>query len=342
MTTDNPPAPAVPAVSVLMDVSGKGPFLDDALASLAAQSFDRFEIVLVAHGIDAATEARLAAWEQREPRLRVLRHPRMSLSRAHQLAADTAIAPLLARLDADDVALPHRLEHQAAMFASDPKLDFAGGAVEIIAADGQPLSVLHNPTSHAAIVAALPHCSPLVHSTLMVRGEVFRRAGGYRRGLNISEDYDLYCRLAAIGRGGNLGEPICGYRVHGYSMTSRNALRMAIANEAVRAALSARASGVGEPFVSGVPSLRRAAAITERSRRQLVEAVYATARQSRFSRRLLTAWMPLRAQVWMRDAALALGLRPVYAGLFRLGQRLALLRQGAGRPRTRPQRPGHP
>lgn len=310
----------MPAVSVLMDVSNGERYLGRALASLSAQTFTQFEIVLVAHGANPATEAIIADWEQREPRLRVIRRPHLSLWCAHTEAARAASAPLLARLDADDMARPDRLERQVAMFAGDPGLGFAGSAVEIVDALDRPLTILRNPTSHAAIVAALARCSPIVHSTLMVRAEVFWRAGGYRAGLNISEDYDLYTRLAAVARGANSAEPLVAYRVHDGSLTSRNALRMAITNEAVRMARIARAKGLAEPFANGTPALRKLEAIDASPRAEVRRRVLATARQSRFSRRLQAGWLPLRLRGWPRSLALALGLRPAYSALFRLTQ----------------------
>lgn len=315
----------LPAVSVLMDVSDGERYLDRALASLSAQTFADFEIVLVAHGVKPATEAIIADWEQRELRLRVIRQPQLSLWRAHTEAARAASAPLLARLDADDMARPERLERQVAMFAADPALGFAGSAVEVIDPQDRLLTILRHPASHAAIVAALADCSPIVHSSLMVRADAFWRAGGYREGLNISEDYDLYARLAEVARGANSAEPLVAYRVHDGSLTSRNALRMAITNEAVRMARIARAKGLVEPFANGTPALRRLRAIDATPRAEVRRRVLATARQSRFSRRLQTAWLPLRLRGWPRSLALALGLRPAYSALFRLTQAIGEL-----------------
>lgn len=312
-----------PAVSVLMDVSDGERYLDQALASLAAQTFADFEIVLVAHGPTAATETIVSQWVRREPRLRVVRQPRLSLWQAHTLAARAARAPLLARLDADDMARPGRLARQVAMFAADPALGFAGSAVEIVDARGRSLTILRNPSGHAAIVAALGECCPIVHSTLMVRAELFWRAGGYREGLNISEDYDLYTRLAEVARGANSSEPLVAYRVHDGSLTSRNALRMAITNEAVRMARIARVRGVDEPFAHGTPALRRLTPIDPSPRAEVRRRVLATARQSRFSRRLQASWLMRYLRGWPRSLALALGLRPAYSAMFRAVERLA-------------------
>lgn len=156
----------------------------------------------------------------------------------------------------------------------------------------------------------------MVHSTMMVRAELFRKAGGYRQGLNISEDYDLYCRMIELGRAANSEAALVAYRIYSDNMSSRYSMRMAIANEAVRAAMLARSLGQPEPFIQGLPSLRRTAAVLGLPRQAVRRQVLATAAQSKASRKLLAGRFALRINGWLRNNALRLGLRPAYSALF--------------------------
>ena len=302
----------------MMDVSTGELYLEQALASLAAQTFTDFEIVLCAHGANPATAAIVAKWEGIEPRLRVIRCPRLPLAKAHIMVASESRGALLARLDADDVARPERLQQQVRTFIEQPGLGFIGSAVSIINGSGEYLSIVRNPLDHAAIADATRNSCPIVHSSLMVRAELFHQAGGYRDGLNISEDYDLYCRMIEHGRGANSDAVLVDYRIHSNSLTSRQTLRMAIANEAIRVAGLARRNGTAEPFVDGTPSLRRTGALLGLSRKAIRRNVLATAAQSKTSRRLLTGRLSHRVNGWLRNLALQLGLRPVYSALFKV------------------------
>jgi hypothetical protein len=237
----------------------------------------------------------------------------MPLSRAHNLAAAAARASLLARLDADDIALPERLAMQVRMLQGDPGLVLVGTAVELIDGGQQVLSTIVNPATDAQIRAAMRVSCPLVHSTVMVRADPFRRAGCYREGLNISEDYDLYARL--------LSQVLVQYRVHAASLTSTRPLRMAIGNLTVQAAVAARAQGVAEPFIDGTPSLRRAAALLGLGREDLRLRLRASAWQARISRAVLVVAVPLRLNVLARRVALRAGLRPLYTVAFRTAAR---------------------
>ena len=318
-----------------MDVSDGDLFLEGALASFTGQTFRDFEVVLCAHGATETTRRIIGEWQAREGRLRVIWTEALPLARAHNIAARAARAPLLARLDADDVAMPRRFELQHRLFDQDPGLDLAGSAVEVIDDSGRPICIMTNPNSHEQIHAAMPYSCPIVHSTMMVRADAFWRAGGYREGLNLSEDYDLYSRLLESSLASNLVEPLVQYRVHPASLTSSKAKRMAIASLCVGAATLARRSGTPEPFLHGSPSLRLAQHTLRLSRRQLRLKLRSTSWQASISRLILIHRLPFRLNGRLRALALKLGGRPIYSFIFALGARLA---EAAPRRRSRQER----
>jgi hypothetical protein len=325
---------ATPAVSVIMDVCNGAPFLDEALASLAAQTFTDFDIVLCAHGISAEASETLRRWQARESRLRVIAAERTTLSRAHNIAARAARGVLLARLDADDIALPDRLRIQHRILSENPNLALLGSAAEIMDKGGRRLCTISNRETDREIRDQLRRSCPLLHSSVMMRADAFWKAGGYREGLNLSEDYDLYARILDFAQAANVAQPLLRYRLHKNSLTSQQPQRMAISNYCVRAATIARREGGCEPFLDGVPSLRRAQLIFGLSRSEVAHRVRSIGWQSRVSRRLLALPAPLPA-AQLRALALALGLRPAYSALFRWSARLAAARS-ARRRRRRP------
>jgi glycosyltransferase involved in cell wall biosynthesis len=99
-----------PAVSVVMGVFDGAPWVGAAVASLLEQTLADLEVVVIDDGSTDATPDVLASI--RDPRLRIERCARQGLTRALNRALDLARAPLVARLDADDLALPERLARQ--------------------------------------------------------------------------------------------------------------------------------------------------------------------------------------------------------------------------------------
>lgn len=243
-------------------------YLNEALESLAVQSFANFEIIVVDNGSTDATPHLLGEWAIREPRLRIAQLQRPQLSRALNHAAALARAPLLARLDADDIAFPHRLEIQLAAMLERPEIACLGSAAILIDAKGRSVGDVRPPVHHADIRHLQRVSCGLIPSSTMIRAETFRCVGGYREGLNLSEDFDLSNRISEVGEVANLTEHLIAYRIHSDSITARQPVRMALASLCVAAAAEARRTGVDEPFVHGTPSLRPALALFNLSRRQ--------------------------------------------------------------------------
>jgi hypothetical protein len=146
----------------------------------------------------------------------------------------------------------------------------------------------------------------------MIRADAFRRAGGYRPGLNISEDFDLWTRMMEHCRAENLAEPLVSHRIHGASITARQPARMGLAWLCVTAAAEARRRGAPEPFVGGVPSLRRALPLLGVDRAKAVRTIRLRRFANRFSRLLNAAPLPPFAKILWPRAARWLGVSALY------------------------------
>ena len=191
-----------PAVSVLMSVHDGAPWVADAVASVLAQTAGDLELIVVDDGSTDATPDLLAA--VRDPRLRVMRQARTGLTRALNRALGAARGELVARLDADDVALPERLARQRAFLQQRPDVGLLGSAAREIDADGALVRVVQPPAEDSALRRALIRANPFVHSSIVVRRALLERAGGYDETLAVAQDYDLWMRLARVTRLANL------------------------------------------------------------------------------------------------------------------------------------------
>lgn len=313
-----------PAVSVLIPVRNCAPYLDAALESLAAQTFTDFEIVLVDNGSTDGTDAVIAAWARREPRLRPFRLERPGLSESLNFAASKARAPLLARLDGDDVALPDRLALQVEAMAKRPSLGLLGSAAELIDSSGRYVGALDRPVTDAALRRFLETGCGFVHSSIMMRRAAFDAAGGYRKGLNVAEDYDLWLRMAEVTELANLPRRLVRYRLHTASNTARRPVRQAIAVACVTAAREARRLGRPEPFAGGIPELRKALPLLGLTPAQFRRSLRLTSLRLLLSHHYLALPVPARFKAALRNSAIRLGLRPIY--LFGLRSLLAVSR----------------
>jgi len=195
-----------PRVSVLMAVRDGAPWVKDAVASVLTQTLTDLELIVVDDGSADATPHILAG--VRDPRIRVERRSRGGLTPALNHALGLARAPLVARLDADDVALPERLARQVAFLDTNPEVGVLGSAAREVNGDGREVRVVRPPEDDAALRHALIRRNPMVHSTVTMRRAAIERVGGYDPLFAVAQDYDLWMRLAGVTRLANLREPL--------------------------------------------------------------------------------------------------------------------------------------
>lgn len=187
-------------MSVLLPVRDAGPLLNECLASLQAQTLTDFEVVAVDDGSQDGSRERLAAMAGQDARFRVLDTPPRGLTAALNAALVEAQAPLLARMDADDIAHPERLALQAEFLGCHPNTAILGCRVRLagsVAAGNQGmhdyLAWQNQLLDHDDLVRDLFVESPLVHPSVMMRAQTLRALGGYRT-FDGPEDYDLWLR----------------------------------------------------------------------------------------------------------------------------------------------------
>lgn len=200
-----------PPLSVVMAVRDAEAWISGAVDSILNQTHRDFEFIVVDDGSTDRTRALLDG--QRDPRLTVLHRPRAGLTCSLNHALGLAVAPLLARMDADDVALPARLERQLAFLDAHPDVGLLGTGCHEISPSGEVLRTVSPPVEDAAIRRALIRANPFIHSSIVMRREALERAGLYDERFAVAQDYDLWMRMSRVTRMANLSEPLVLRRV---------------------------------------------------------------------------------------------------------------------------------
>ena len=215
----------MPRVSVVLPVRDGARYLGGAVESVLGQSLADLELIVVDDGSTDETPALLARFD--DPRLRVLRQDRLGLVPALNRGLEAAQAPYVARMDADDVSLPERLERQVAFLDAHPGAALVVPGVELVDEEGRRLGTIVLPPGDADLRRRLLLRNPITHGSVLLRRSALERAGGYRADHGANEDYDLWRRLAREGELAAIPELLYRYRVHPDAVTKTDPERVA-------------------------------------------------------------------------------------------------------------------
>lgn len=214
----------MPLVSVILPVRDGGRWLDEAVASILAQTHRNLELIVVD---DHSRDAAVAGLDRSDARLLCLDNPGDGVASAFNHGLAQARGAFVARMDADDLALPQRLETQLGYLSTRPDVTICGACVELFSAQGiaggnhRYQAWLNACRSPARIHRELFVESPIPNPTVLFRREVIERLGGYGDP-DWPEDYDLYLRADAAGYAmGKPGPVLLRWRDHDARLTRR-------------------------------------------------------------------------------------------------------------------------
>lgn len=313
-------------ITVLMPVFNGERYLESALRSISGQTHQNFEILVIDDGSTDATPAILEEYRVVDTRLRVIRQANAGISAALNAGIAAARGALIARMDADDLMLPDRLEKQAAFLLEYSALGFCASHMEMIDGKGRvfgeycpkPLS-LDDLSAQMAREEAITY----THPTVMYRADVVRRLGGYDSRYEPCEDMELFGRMILAGWPGLvLPEKLMQYRMHGGSISGSKAALQVRIRDYVRRDFYARRAGRAP--LSRAEFEREIAAMDWSERM-----AYGAYIRSEGYRQIATYRKAGRRRVaWLGYLALAATLRPMRA-LRYVGLKLSTQNRGA-------------
>lgn len=245
--------PGTPRVTVVMPVFNAEPYLSEAVESVLEQTLEDLELVAVDDGSEDGSRAILQRFAQLDPRVRVVANERnLGLAATSNRGWRLARAMYIARLDADDVALPERLSSQIEFLDAHPSVAAVGGAAITIDPSGRQISVMRYPTSSSVIRARLPRRNCFVHSSVTLRRAALEEVAGYR--FDTGGGYDLWLRLSERFDLANLPEPVVLYRLYAGQTSIVAVEELARNSVAIRAAARSRVASGQDPL-AGVHEL---------------------------------------------------------------------------------------
>ena len=208
----------------MLPVYNGGAFLEAALRSILAQTFRDFECLVIDDGSTDGSGEVAERIAHTDARVRVIRRENRGLVATLNEMLAMARGRLVARMDADDVALPDRFERQVEFMAANPAVVCLGGGQVLMDEVGRRIALVAPPVDDKDVQeSALRGHGSICHPTAMIRTSVLQALEGYRTTYYPAEDLDLWLRLGEVGQLANLAEPVLYYRIHAGSISGEAA-----------------------------------------------------------------------------------------------------------------------
>ena len=183
-------------ITVLLPVYNAGAPLKASIESILHQDFSDFEFLIIDDASkDGSTEI-IREYSKIDSRICPVFHStNMGLAGTLNEGIQLARCDLVARMDQDDEALPHRLEIQHRFMTSRPDIAVAGSFFYYMGKDHSRDRIIRYPDSREAVEAALTSYNCICHPTVILRRNQILELGGYRTEFKNAEDYDLWLRV---------------------------------------------------------------------------------------------------------------------------------------------------
>lgn len=205
-------------ITVLMPAYNASPYIGKAIESILSQTFADFEFLIVNDGSKDNTLEIIQSYN--DPRIKLINQQNKGLIDTLNESIKIAEGKYIARMDADDICLPHRLQTEYDFLEQNPDYVLVGSDVDIIDKDGNfLLKLIPVGYEHEEIAAKVDEKCPFNHPSVMFRKQAVIDAGYYPKNALSFEDHLLWKEMLMVGKVKNLNQTLVQYRFNPESVT---------------------------------------------------------------------------------------------------------------------------
>jgi glycosyltransferase involved in cell wall biosynthesis len=227
--------PKSPKISVIMPAYNAEKYIAEAIGSVLSQTFKDFELIIIDDASRDRTWEIIKKYSRKEKRILALHNKKnLKLSKTLNIGINKSSGAYIARMDADDLCEPDRLEKQYRFMEHHKNVGILGGSMSVMKEDKTIIGKRTYPLDDLSIRKNIFWYSPFSHPLVMLRRSVIEKVGGYDHKFNPAEDYELYFRIGKISKFSNLPDTLLRYRIVEKSMTTGSTKNMELQTIKIR------------------------------------------------------------------------------------------------------------
>ncbi|HLD26821.1 MAG TPA: glycosyltransferase family 2 protein [Patescibacteria group bacterium] len=213
-----------PFVSVVMPVYNADLYLKESIDSILAQTYRHFEFIIVDDGSTDHSLDIIKKYVKKDRRIKLFQNTyNQGVSKTIKKGIDHAKGSVIARMDADDRALPDRFEKQIDYLGLHPHTIVIGGQCQVIDHENNIIGYKRFPIDFKSIYQSIMTFLPLQEPTLMIaRDRLPQHFSFYGKNYTITEEIELIFKLFKYGKVENLPDVVLLYRIHDHNSSLKN------------------------------------------------------------------------------------------------------------------------
>lgn len=185
-----------PLISIVMPVHNSQKYLSGAIESILDQTFKKFELIIVNDASTDRTLSVIRSFSRKDPRIKVINNiKQLDIAGSLNKGIKMARAEIIARMDADDISLPDRLELQYKLINSSKSIAAVGANIVVMDPEEKDIATRIYHETSKELKACLFKYSPFAHPVVIFKKKVFEEVGGYDPKYSPTEDLDLWFRM---------------------------------------------------------------------------------------------------------------------------------------------------
>ncbi len=215
-------------VSILMSAFNSENFISKSIESVINQSYSNYEMIIVDDGSNDSTKEIIKMHSFKNSKIRLFSKSNSGITESLNYGLSFCQGEWIARLDSDDLCHVDRLKKQIKLAESSKKIGLVGSDAIFINKLDKNLFYYSYPTNHNDLKNNLLSCSKFfAHSSAFYNRKLIESLEGYRERSGMSEDWDLWLRIAYKKEIKNINEPLVKIRIHDNQVSNKNHLNHA-------------------------------------------------------------------------------------------------------------------
>ena len=215
-------AKTTPRISVVMPVYNAERYLKEAIDSILEQTYENFELIAINDGSKDKSGEILDHYAKIDRRVVVVHQKNSGIVKTLNSGIVQAKGEFIARMDSDDISFPRRFEQQIEVFDTNDDVVLVAGSFEVIDEEGEFIYREVVPTRDRDIKRSMLLRNPIAHGSVTFRKSACEKVGLYSDAFGPTEDFELWTRLATVGKFVGLEASIFRWRINTQGISSNN------------------------------------------------------------------------------------------------------------------------